>query len=209
MVLYPFVGLLIGLVLYLLGNLLPVSLLGATLLEFFWVLITGGLHLDGLADSSDAWLGGLADRERTLKILKDPRCGSAAVWMLVLVLMLKVTAVDGLLQTGQLWPVILAPLLARTAAMLLLQYTPYVRADGIASDFVELIPAGSVKFVTLLVFTGCLLAGLQGILIIVLCVLLVLSLRQLSCQRIGGITGDVCGAVIELCETLVLIAALL
>lgn len=74
---YPLVGLIIGALLA--GIAWGLSgapvLLSAALLLVTWVLVTGGLHLDGLADSMDAWVGGLGDRERTLAIMKDPYCG--------------------------------------------------------------------------------------------------------------------------------------
>src|SRR4030065_1365565 len=78
---YPLVGLLLGALLAGLNSLLhgvPV-LLHAALLLAAWVVMTGALHLDGLADSVDAWLGGLGNRERTLAILKEPRAGTAVV----------------------------------------------------------------------------------------------------------------------------------
>ncbi|WP_372867942.1 adenosylcobinamide-GDP ribazoletransferase, partial [Pseudomonas sp.] len=91
---YPVVGLLIGLLLlgvhYLLGD--APALLQAALLLVIWVGLSGGLHLDGLADSADAWAGGFGDRERTLAIMKDPRSGPMAVVVLVLLLLLKFVA---------------------------------------------------------------------------------------------------------------------
>lgn len=74
---YPLVGLLFGAILWALNGLLLGTplLLHAALLLTVWVLLSGGLHLDGLADSADAWLGGFGDRERTLTIMKDPRSG--------------------------------------------------------------------------------------------------------------------------------------
>src|SRR5690606_7992123 len=88
---YPLVGLLIGLVLVCGGWLLDDSanLLVAALLLTLWVGMTGALHLDGLADTADAWLGGFGDCERTLTIMKDPRSGPIAVVVLVLLLLLK------------------------------------------------------------------------------------------------------------------------
>ena len=83
---YPLVGLLIGLLLFALQQLLGgLSLmLQAALLLAVWVGVSGGLHLDGLADSADAWVGGFGDRARTLEIMKDPRSGPIAVVVLVL-----------------------------------------------------------------------------------------------------------------------------
>ncbi|HBM07500.1 MAG TPA: adenosylcobinamide-GDP ribazoletransferase, partial [Pseudomonas sp.] len=86
---YPLVGLLLGGMLCLLGVALGNAAppLKAALLLAAWVWLTGALHLDGLADSADAWLGGFGDRERTLAIMKDPCSGPVAVAVLVLVLL--------------------------------------------------------------------------------------------------------------------------
>ena len=62
-----------------------------------WVLLTGALHLDGVADCADAWVGGFGDREKTFQILKDPRSGPIAVVVLVLVLLVKWAALEVLL----------------------------------------------------------------------------------------------------------------
>ena len=82
---YPLVGLLIGAVLCALDAVLPATraLLGAALVLLAWAWLTGALHLDGLADMADAWVGGMAgnadtSRARTLEIMKDPRSGPAA-----------------------------------------------------------------------------------------------------------------------------------
>jgi adenosylcobinamide-GDP ribazoletransferase len=75
--------------------------LQAALLLALWVLLSGALHLDGLADSADAWLGGFGDRERTLQIMKDPRSGPIAVVTLVLVLLLKFCALWVLVEQGR------------------------------------------------------------------------------------------------------------
>ncbi len=92
---YPLVGLLLGSLLSVLAWLLrdTSSFLSAGLVTAAWVALTGALHLDGLADSADAWIGGLGDREKTLTIMKDPRCGPAGV--VALVLMLCVVEVRG------------------------------------------------------------------------------------------------------------------
>ena len=87
---YPAVGLFLGALLWLAALLLEGAspLLQAALLLALWVALTGALHLDGLADSADAWLGGFGDPARTLEIMKDPRSGPIAVVVLVLLLLL-------------------------------------------------------------------------------------------------------------------------
>src|SRR5690606_7673193 len=96
---YPLVGLLLGGLLLALHGLLGATpaLLQAAILLAVWAGLSGGLHLDGLADSADAWVGGLGDRERTLAIMKDPRSGPIAVVVLLLVLLLKFAALAVLL----------------------------------------------------------------------------------------------------------------
>src|SRR4030067_260313 len=76
---YPLVGLLIGAVLVALNEAAAgaAESVRAALLLAAWVIVTGGLHLDGLADSADAWVGGLGDPGRTPALLKDPRSGPA------------------------------------------------------------------------------------------------------------------------------------
>ena len=77
---YPAVGLIIGCLLSLLYEVSVFAgishLLLAALMLSLWVLVTGALHLDGLADMLDGWVGGMGDRERTLKIMKDPAVGA-------------------------------------------------------------------------------------------------------------------------------------
>src|SRR3989344_9460768 len=77
---YPLIGFLIGAMLVALNEVAAGTseALRAALLLAAWVIVTGGLHLDVLADSADAWAGGLGDRQRTLATLKDPRRGPAA-----------------------------------------------------------------------------------------------------------------------------------
>src|SRR5690606_32208859 len=110
---YPLVGGLFGVLLLAFNALLDGAplMLHAALLLTAWVLLSGGLHLDGLADSADAWLGGFGDRERTLTIMKDPRSGPIAVVTLVLVLLLKFSALLALIENNQPLGLLLAPLI--------------------------------------------------------------------------------------------------
>ena len=84
---YPLIGLLLGIVLLVVSRLLVdvQSFLTAALLLLIWVGLTGALHLDGLADMSDAWVGGLGEQSRTLRIMKDPNCGPMGVTAIILV----------------------------------------------------------------------------------------------------------------------------
>lgn len=210
---YPAVGLLLGLLLWgahLLLGAAP-ALLQAAIILALWVGLSGGLHLDGLADSADAWVGGFGDRERTLAIMKDPRSGPMAVTVLVLLLLLKFAALVSLVQAGQGLLLVLLPWLARGLLPLLLWTTPYVRAGGLGQALAEQLPRRQLPW--LLAGHGlaiCLLFGWSGVLALAVAALLLFWLRRLMYQRLGGTTGDTAGALVELAECAVaLVLALL
>ena len=215
---YPVVGLVIG------GGLilLPLMLNGfelalspsmqAGLVLVLWVWTTGGLHLDGLADSADAWLGGFGDKQRTLDIMKDPTCGPSAVVALVLVLLLKWLALSELithLQGAAPWAwllLVLVPLLARFQVMLLVVHTPYVRAQGLGTELKNQAQAKWVWCWLLTLVAFMLYQNPTLSLVTLLTLGLGYSLmRRLMMQRIDGWTGDTAGASIEMAELLVLL----
>lgn len=209
---YPVIGLLIGLLLTLFAHVmigLPV-LLAAGLLLAAWVAVTGALHLDGLADSADAWIGGLGDKEKTLAIMKDPYCGPMAVVVLLLVLLLKFVALHTLLAAGEWGAIVVAPVLARAALPALFLTTPYVRPGGLGSALAEHLPRRNGAFI---VAVSVVCVGLTmgwagaGFWMFLAAALMLLLLRLLMVRRIGGMTGDTAGASVELIELAVLIVA--
>ncbi len=209
---YPLVGLLFGGILWVLNWLLlgtPV-LLHAALLLTVWVLLSGALHLDGLADSADAWLGGYGDRERTLTIMKDPRSGPIAVVTLVLVLLLKFAALLALIEQQHSVFLIIVPLIGRSALLGLFLTTPYVRAGGLGQALADHLPRLAGKRVLAVSALACvLIAGLGGVLALVLAALMFVWLRQVMLRRLGGTTGDTAGALLELLEVGVLVGLVL
>jgi len=205
---YPLVGLLLGALLAGLNSLLhgvPV-LLHAALLLAAWVVMTGALHLDGLADSVDAWLGGIGNRERTMAIMKDPYAGPAAVVAVVLVLLLKFSALVGLMQCDNGWALLWPLLLARSAMPLLFLTTPYVRPGGLGSALARHAPRRAMALMLLATLLGVLaVLGMRGVGLVLGCLAVFWLLRRMMMARLGGTTGDTAGALIELLETVVLI----
>lgn len=205
---YPLVGLLFGAILWAVNWLLlgTPTMLHAALLLSVWVLLSGGLHLDGLADSADAWLGGFGDRERTLTIMKDPRSGPIAVVTLVLVLLLKFSALLALIGQPHSLALIIVPLIGRSALLGLFLTTPYVRAGGLGQALADHLPRSAGKQVLTVSALACvLIAGGSGVLALVLAVLGFVWLRQVMLRRLGGTTGDTAGAMLELLEVAVLV----
>lgn len=205
---YPLVGLLFGAILWALNWLLLGTplLLHAALLLTVWVLLSGALHLDGLADSADAWLGGFGDRERTLTIMKDPRSGPIAVVTLVLVLLLKFAALLALIEQQHSVFLIVVPLIGRAALLGLFLTTPYVRAGGLGQALADHLPRLAGKWVLAVSALACvLIAGLGGVLALVIALLVFFWLRQVMLRRLAGTTGDTAGALLELLEMTVIV----
>jgi adenosylcobinamide-GDP ribazoletransferase len=179
--------------------------LAALCLVACWALVTGGLHLDGVADSFDGLGGGRGDRTRMLEIMRDSRIGAHGAVALVLCLLFKWVALERVL-TLQLSGWVLAPVLARWLATVLLAPFPYARQQGLGSAFAQRVSAlhvgaGALALVPLGFLWGRALVvpALCGVL---LALVLVLRMRK----WLGGLTGDVHGAAIELCEIGVLLA---
>lgn len=208
---YPLVGALIGAVLYgvaLLCSGLPHIML-VSLIFVLWVVLTGGLHLDGLADSADAWVGGYGDKDRTLAIMKDPSCGPIGVLSLLLQGMMKWSALYVLLQYHELMnALILFPVLGRLAALILLSTTVYVRAQGIAQALVaHRYSFGMCLKLSLVTLLSLLVASYwswHGLVSVMALLLTIFILRTVFVRRVGGVTGDLLGASVELSETAVL-----
>ncbi|EJM32754.1 adenosylcobinamide-GDP ribazoletransferase [Pseudomonas sp. GM25] len=205
---YPLVGLLFGVILWALNVALAGAplLLHAALLLTVWVLLSGALHLDGLADSADAWLGGFGDRERTLTIMKDPRSGPIAVVTLVLVLLLKFAALLALIEQQQGMALIIVPLIGRAALLGLFLTTTYVRAGGLGQALADHLPRKTGWQVLAVSAAACgVIAGFNAIVALLLAVVVFIWLRHLMVRRLGGTTGDTAGALLELLEMSVLV----
>lgn len=205
---YPLVGLLLGGLLctfaWFLHGLGVAALLSSALLLVGWVALTGALHLDGLADSADAWVGGLGDRERTLEIMKDPRCGPVGVTALVLLLLLKFAALSSL--PASAWPaLLLAPVLARSALTAAFPWMPYVRRDGLGAALTS-APRDGCRIALLASAVFCLCFGWHGLLALVTAAVVVFAWRRACMARLGGFTGDTAGALAEIVEVAVLVA---
>ncbi|MEO1899972.1 MAG: adenosylcobinamide-GDP ribazoletransferase, partial [Methylococcales bacterium] len=172
-----------------------------------WVAITGGLHLDGLADCADAWVGGFGNRQRSLAIMKDPAAGPIAVLVLVLLLLLKWSLISSIIEKQALSVLLLTPLLGRLAILMLMSTSDYIRTGGLAEKLIANLPQGAVNitiFLWLLITVFFL-----GILALVAVFLMIFIIRRLANKRLGGVTGDVYGATVELVEVSILMSVLI
>jgi adenosylcobinamide-GDP ribazoletransferase len=198
---FPLVGLGIGITLAAVAW-LPVGTpeLRAFLILLTWVILTGALHLDGLADSCDGLLA-TVEPQRRLEIMRDPRTGSWAVVGVVLLLLGKWIS----LQTLPPWMLILPPVIGRWSMVLAAYRYPYARSTGLGAYFREglgsrqwWIATACTVLITaaLALFVHPILAGLFP-----LGLILALLLSRWAAQRLGGgLTGDVYGALCEIIE---------
>ena len=204
---YPFVGLLIGLILFALSLVLaklPILLI-ASIILVLWIWLTGGLHLDGLADTADAWVGGFGDPERTLKIMKDPTCGPIGVLSLIIVCLLKFAALYVLIEQHLNVFLVLVPMLGRSVALFLFLTTTYVRDKGLGRSMTDFLPKTIAWIVFVITLSLLYLFKWYGLAVLISFLLSVVYLRFIFIKRIGGVTGDTIGAAIELLETNTLI----
>ncbi len=206
---YPLIGLLIGALLILTATLSQhLNLfLSAALVVSVWVLVTGALHLDGLADTTDAWIGGMGSKERTLEIMKDPASGPMGVLSLILLVLLKTAAIYSILVAGENYLLLIAPLLGRTLAILLMALTPYVREGGLGAILAKELHKGNVFMVSagVAILIIC-ISFYSGIVVILVCSAVLLFWRHLLLKRLQGCTGDTIGALIEVSECLALVS---
>lgn len=206
---YPLVGLLIGALLVaasaILANVDP--MLAAALLLVVWVAATGGLHIDGFADTADAWVGGYGDRDKTLAIMKDPRRGAAAIVGVMLLLLLKYAALTVLLRNDE-WPALLvAPVIGRAALVVLFLTTSYVRPGGIGAAHAAHLPRRAALAVLAATLLATVAIDVAMIIPLIVAVAVVAALRYMVRCRLGGSTGDTLGASCEIVEAAVLVTA--
>jgi adenosylcobinamide-GDP ribazoletransferase len=205
---FPWVGATLGVVYWVVGvglsHYFPASA-AAVLLLVLTVFLTRGLHLDGLADTVDG-LGGGATPEDRLAIMKDSRLGAFGAVSLVLVLLLKYSFFLVLFDRGLARDLVLFPIISRWGVVVLAGIAPYARpGGGLGQAMTEGATPRLLTGATLAaLLLSILAAGFAGLVSLVLAALLVWGLSRYFRRRLGGVTGDVYGAVNEILETLVL-----
>jgi adenosylcobinamide-GDP ribazoletransferase len=173
------------------------------------VAITGALHLDGLADSADGLFGG-ATPERRLDIMRDVHAGTYAIVAVTSVLALKWAGLAALPSNIRVEALLLVPCLSRAAMVLAIAAFPYTREEGIGASFREHAwPAAVVVAFATTVVAGATLMGVGGLYAVVAAAGCALAIGAIAIRLVGGMTGDLYGATVEITEaaTLLFIAA--
>ncbi len=180
-----------------------------------WVWLTGGLHLDGVADSADAWSAAHGDVTRSLDVMRDSRIGAHGAVALIVLLLLKLAAVAHLasVSDGQLVALVAAPAVARFLTATALLGFPAARATGMGAKFRRSASWGPTLFGALWPVLACTLPGYvwgeawaEATLGSLAAAVTVFGIGWSAKRSFGGLTGDVCGAMIEWSEVAYLVA---
>lgn len=201
--LYPLAGLAVGAVVAAAGWLgaQADSWVGAVAALSAWVWVTGALHLDGLGDLADGLGAAHGDRGRMLTAMADPHTGSFGVVAIGLLIAAKLVFLH-LVLPGD-WPLLVAiPAAARLGPLVWARVLPPLRAEGLGAAI-----AGAVRTRDLLGWSGLLL-GISALYpALAIAFVLIASFGMWVRQRVGGVSGDIHGAGIEVTEACLLLFA--
>lgn len=168
-----------------------------------WVLVTGALHLDGLADIADASGAAHKDRERLLAVLADPHVGSFGVVVIGLQLLAKLVLLHAVVAGGAFAALVCIPFAARIGPLPWTRFLPPLH-EGLGARF-----RGVVRAIDLLIWGALLLAAAWFVPVLLVAIPVLMLWGWWVARRIGGISGDGHGAGIELTETALLFALLI
>lgn len=222
-VFYPFVGLVIGIIISTAGSILssifPAAITGIMIVAL-WTLLSGALHLDGLMDTADGLLSHRS-RERMLEIMKDSRVGAMGVIACVFYLLLKCALVISLLEDKQgsdwLLLLLLIPVWSRSFMVTAIAAWPYARqGQGLGSLYrtvgwkhaiFSVIGALLLSAFTLFILGDWSIAEAGLVLLIAALVtyLTGIGMASVVSRKLGGLTGDVYGALNECIELVLLL----
>jgi len=207
---FPLVGLGVGLfggTLYALAIALDLPpLLAAFIAVAATVAATGALHEDGLADTVDGFGGG-GGRNRKLQIMRDSRIGTYGVIALVLALGARVVALASFEDNADaVAALILCQAASRALIVAAMRREPLARADGLAASTGRPSQTAMLWALGLGGFTALVLAGLDGVAALVAGAAVAWAIARFARRQIGGVTGDVLGAVQQGSEIAMLLA---
>lgn len=207
---FPVVGLLIGLVLFAVAmffDFLP-SLPRSAVILITSIIVTGAVHLDGFADAADG-LYGNKSKEKILEIMQDSRIGAMGAVGLICLLLFKFSLIAGMSKAVLGRALIIAPVISRWCMVFACYSSECARKESKAKFFIEY--ASKKEVISGVIFTVALcvfLLGLKGAFVFISVFVPVCLFSGYVKRKIGGITGDILGAVNEIAEAAALFFAL-
>jgi adenosylcobinamide-GDP ribazoletransferase len=203
---FPVVGILLGGFLVgvnlAIGMIFPPAVVAALLLAV-WVLVTGALHLDGFLDSCDGLFGGSTPEAR-LRIMRDERAGAFAVIGGTLLILVKYACLVSL--ADRTVALLLAPTLGRWAMAVCVIAFPYARPQGLGRALKDHAGLRQLTIATLVTVVGAAVAGpWLGMIAFAAAGIVLVATAAIAVGRLGGLTGDIYGAICEVVETVTLL----
>lgn len=212
--LFPMIGILFGLILYFFNFLLSKIFYSSLMITIFLILIevilTGALHLDGLADTFDA-IFSYRTKEKMLEIMKDPHIGTNGVLALIFLIAIKLFSINYLLDFQMEYILLIYPVIGRISSVASCSFLKYARESGMSNFINEvnykdlLISLAYSMLYFFMIFRD--LNYISLLLSFVLPLLIVfwtyIFSKKIS-KKLGGISGDTLGAVVELNQVLFL-----
>ena len=211
---FPVVGLIIGLVLaclnWLLGLILPPAVVNALLIVAL-VILTGALHLDGLADTCDGIAGHKTVEERW-KVMRDSRTGAFGVVGIVLLLLVKYVTLNNIPPVFMTAVLIFMPVVSRWAMVYAIYVYRYARPSGLGTAFKQATRWPQFTAATVITFAVAFALfpwfSLAGLLIIAGILIITTALAFYFKYKFAGLTGDTYGAIDEVAEVMTLLVAI-
>lgn len=209
----PVIGLLIGSLMggcfYLASAIFPLQA-AVVITLLVYILLTGGLHLDGLGDTCDGLFSNRS-KERMLEIMRDSRVGTNAVLGIAMVLLLNVSLLWGMDQKLLLKALVLFPVAGRIGSIIGAGISEYARkGEGLGKSFIDY--CGVKEILLSLVFYFAIFYGVKGWVGLVegiIPVIMAFVSTKFFTRKIDGATGDILGAVCELNQTFYLLGIFL
>ena len=205
-------ALFVGILIFITGGNIPIFI-GAVGF-FLSIILTGGIHCDGLMDTADGLFSG-REKEKILEIMKDSRAGSFGVVSMILIASLQISALAELAKISPQFictAIFCAPIIGRLAMVFVIKKFPYARPQGIGKAFSIYATKKTLNFArveTILFLIPIIFLSVKIFLISLLAMILAIIFSWrfgiFSTKKIGGVTGDIYGAVEIISETIVLI----
>ena len=214
---FPLVGLVLGVLIYIIGLVSGIffdSFITSIIVTLALVILTGGLHIDGLGDTFDA-IYSYRDKERMLEIMKDSRLGTNSLLAIMFLILLKIGFIYSIINNNLLWTVIFMPVVARLGVIVMMYKTVTPRENGMGNLFIG--KASTSMFTIAILYTIILMIGISKLIllastfeammlistIIILFIFNNLFKKHIH-KKIDGVTGDILGCTIELGELIYL-----
>lgn len=214
---FPLVGLVLGVLIYIIGLVSGIffdSFITSIIVTLALVILTGGLHIDGIGDTFDA-IYSYRDKERMLEIMKDSRLGTNSLLAIMFLILLKIGFIYSIINNNLLWTVIFMPVVARLGVIVMMYKTVTPRENGMGNLFIG--KASTSMFTIAILYTIILIIGISKLiflastfeammLISTIIILLIFNnlFKKHIYKKIDGVTGDILGCTIELGELIYL-----